>query len=65
MKGRLDRPGQKKEVLKIKYLIVEKTIEEAWLFRLEVANNFYHHHLLPLADFYDMAVGRKKNEIII
>lgn len=63
MKGRLDRPGQKEEVLEIQYLLAEDTIEEAWLFRLEMANNFYYNHIIPLATFYDMAVGRKQIKI--
>ena len=58
MKGRLDRPGQKDNVLHIKYLLAENTIDEAWLFRLEMANSFYKDHILPLATFYDLAIGR-------
>ncbi|BBM86832.1 DEAD/DEAH box helicase [Candidatus Uabimicrobium amorphum] len=61
MKGRLDRPGQQAAILNIKYILVENTIDEAWLFRLEMANNFYKNHILPLATFYEIAIGRRKS----
>jgi len=60
MKGRLDRPGQQKEDLNIEYFIVDDTIEDALLLRLEMANNFHKNYIMPLAEFYDIAVGRKK-----
>lgn len=59
MKGRLDRKGQKDDVLEITYLLLENTIEEAWLLRMEIANGFYNNHIMPLATFYDIAVGKK------
>ena len=59
MKGRLDRPGQKTDTLQIEYILVKDTIEEALLLRLEMANNFYKNHIMPLAEFYEIAV--KKN----
>ncbi len=62
MMGRLDRPGQKSDVLYMEYLVVENTIEEASLFRLELANNFIRNYLMPLAEFYELAVGKRKKE---
>ena len=59
-KGRLDRPNQKSDILYMEYVLTKNTIEEAWLFKLEMANNFYKHHIMPLAEFYDLAVGKIK-----
>ena len=58
MKGRLDRHGQKKNILNLEYILLENTIEEAWLLRLEMTNNFYKNHIMPLATFYDLAVSQ-------
>jgi hypothetical protein len=57
IKGRLDRPNQKAKVLYIHYILLEKTIEEAGLYKLELSRNFYGQHILPLAKFYEMAVS--------
>jgi hypothetical protein len=57
MKGRLARPGQKAAELKLEYLLVERTIEEAGVERLERAQKFHRDHLMPLAEFYDLALG--------
>ena len=59
MKGRLDRPGQKETNLYLEYLLTEGTIEEALLIRLQIANHFYKSHILPLAEFYEIAIGKK------
>lgn len=61
MKGRLDRPNQKSDVLHIEYVIIKNTIEDADLYKLEIAKNFYNQHILPLAEYYKIAVtGRKE-----
>lgn len=65
MKGRLDRPGQKSDRLSIEYVYVEHTIDQGALFKMEMMNSFYKDYLLPLADFYDIAVGRKSGKDII
>lgn len=57
IKGRLDRPGQKSKDLTIRYVLLEGTIEEAGITRLELCNKFYSNYLMPLAEFYDMAVS--------
>jgi hypothetical protein len=62
MKGRLDRPGQEKELLRLEYVLIKDTIEEAWLIRLEMANTFYKNHIMPLADFYDIAIGKNNTK---
>lgn len=59
MKGRLDRHGQKSDQLYLEYILTKDTIEEAWLIRMEIANHFYRNHIMPLAEFYDIAVGKK------
>ena len=61
MKGRLDRPGQTKNVLYLKYFIVEDTIEEALLLRMDIANNFRDNYIMPLGEFYDLAINKKSN----
>lgn len=59
MKGRLDRPNQQNDKLKIEYIYIDETIDRAGMLRLEMANNFYTDYLMPLAEFYDIAVGKK------
>jgi hypothetical protein len=56
MKGRLDRPGQKNDILQLEYILLENTVEEAWLYRLEICNSFYNNYLMPLAEFYELAI---------
>ncbi|AYV78965.1 MAG: DEAD/SNF2-like helicase, partial [Edafosvirus sp.] len=60
MKGRLDRPGQQKDILNLEYILIENTIEEAWLYRLEMAQNFHNKFIMPLAEFYELAVKVNK-----
>ena len=57
MKGRLDRPNQQHEVLHIEYLLYKDTIEEAMIYKLEMAKKFHGHYIMPLADFYKLAIG--------
>ena len=59
MKGRLDRPGQSNNVLNIEYVLIKNTIEDAGLYKLEIARNFYKQHIMPLAEFYKIAVLNK------
>jgi hypothetical protein len=63
MKGRLDRPNQKEDILYIEYILLKNTIEEANLYKLEIANNFYGTHIMPLAEFYELAVLLKNSNI--
>lgn len=65
MKGRLDRPGQDSDILTIEYVYVDKTIDQGALFKMEMMNTFYKDYLIPLADFYDIAIGRKNKQDII
>lgn len=58
MKGRLDRPNQKNDMLHIHYLYIDQTIDRAGKLRLEMANNFYNSYIMPLAEFYDLALNR-------
>ena len=53
IKGRLDRPGQKSSKLFIEYILIANTIDEIDLVSLELANNFYSSHIIPLANYYD------------
>jgi hypothetical protein len=61
MKGRLDRNGQKSNLLYLEYILIENTIEEASLTRLEMASNFYNSYIMPLAEFYEMAIKFNPN----
>lgn len=67
MKGRLDRPNQKSHLLKIYYLLNENTIEEAQLTKLEMARGFYKQHIMPLAEFYKLAIelSSQKEDVMI
>ncbi|KRX07590.1 P-loop containing nucleoside triphosphate hydrolase [Pseudocohnilembus persalinus] len=60
IKGRLDRSGQNKDLLQIHYVVLEDTIEEAGLLRLEMCQQFMNNFIMPIASFYDYAVGRIK-----
>ncbi len=53
IKGRLDRPGQLANKLYLEYIIIENTIEEIDIIKLELSNNFYKGHIMPLANYYD------------
>jgi hypothetical protein len=56
MKGRLDRPGQKCDKLTIDFILLENTIEEASYLRIDLCNKFYSNHIMPLSEFYSLAV---------
>jgi hypothetical protein len=58
IKGRLDRSGQKSKILDLEYVLLDEcSVEEISLFRLDMANNFYNNYIIPIAEFYDMAVN--------
>jgi hypothetical protein len=56
MKGRLDRPGQKSDTMNIEFILIENTLEDGWLLRLEMCNHFYKNYIMPLADFYKICI---------
>jgi len=56
IKGRLDRPGQLKNELTIEFILVENTIEEANIQRLNMCNYFYKNYIMPISEFYSHAV---------
>lgn len=56
IKGRLDRPGQNSSKLFIEYIIIADTIDQIDLINLDLANNFYSSHIIPLANYYDKYV---------
>jgi hypothetical protein len=58
-KGRLDRPNQTHDTLYLEYIYIKDTIDRGGLMRLELANSFYKDYLMPLAEFYDIALGKK------
>nr|AEX62539.1 putative helicase [Moumouvirus Monve] len=60
IKGRLDRPGNKSDNLFIEYFIFKDTIEEGLIIRLNIASQFLHKYIMPLATFYDVSVNYKK-----
>lgn len=57
MKGRLDRPGQNTNDLVINYIVIDKTIENGDYTRLELCNKFYSNHIMPLSEFYKIALN--------
>lgn len=59
MKGRLDRMGQQEKILNIRYILIKDTIEEAGIYRLELANHFHKNYIMPLAEFYKIAIEKK------
>lgn len=60
IKGRLDRPGQKLNTLHIEYFIIQQTIEEGLILRMNIASQFLHKYIMPLAKFYDISLNYKK-----
>jgi hypothetical protein len=56
IKGRLDRPGQKRNDLAIHYFYLDETIEKGLVTRLEIASNFYQNYIMPLAQFYKLSL---------
>jgi hypothetical protein len=59
IKGRLDRPGNKYDKLYIEYVLIENTIDEGLLIRMEIALQFTKKYIMPLAQFYDISVNGK------
>jgi len=62
MKGRLDRPNQLSNILHIEYIYIQDTIDRGGMIRLEMANNFYNDYLMPLAEFYEISLGKTKSK---
>lgn len=60
MKGRLDRPNQKNNILSMEYLLFENTVEDAMLYKLEMSKKFHGQYILPLAEFYKLAIELHK-----
>ncbi len=60
IKGRLDRFGQQSDNLRIEYFIFKDTIEEGLIIRLNIASQFIHKYIMPLATFYDVSANYKK-----
>ena len=58
VKGRLDRPTQVHSVLRLEYILIKDTIEEAWLFQLELGKQFYSEYVLPLSVIYKLATNK-------
>lgn len=57
IKGRLDRPGNKHNNLFIEYFVFENTIDIGLLIRMNIASQFVHNYIMPLARFYDISVN--------
>ncbi|BCS82730.1 helicase [Cotonvirus japonicus] len=57
IKGRLNRHGQKCNDLFIEYFFLKNTIEEGLMIRLNIASNFVHQYIMPLAKFYKVSVN--------
>jgi len=54
MKGRLDRMGQKENELNITFIMLMNTIEEMEYMKLELCNNFYSNHIMPLSELFNL-----------
>jgi len=52
MKGRIDRPGQKKKRLILKILFVENTVEEAEASNIRICGQFVRQYLDPLSETF-------------
>jgi superfamily II DNA or RNA helicase len=65
MKGRINRPGQNATMLYLEYIVIKDTIDEASLISLELASSFYGNYIMPLAELYELAVGKTSKEEII
>lgn len=60
IKGRLDRHGQKNDRLHIEYFVLKETIEMGLILRMNIASQFIHKYIMPLAKFYDISVHHEK-----
>jgi len=60
IKGRLSRIGQQSNDLYIEYFVIEDTIEEGLILRLDIASSFLQKYILPLAQFYDISINYQK-----
>jgi|LakMenEpi03Aug12_release.lakeMendotaPanAssembly.Ray.scaffolds.fasta_scaffold1694889_1 hypothetical protein len=56
MKGRLDRFGQNNKNLYIGYIYLDNTIEIGGIYKIAMANSFYENYIMPLAEFYNIAL---------
>lgn len=52
MKGRVDRPGQRKKNLVLVVLMAEHTIEEVKFSNIHLAGNFFREYIAPVAQRY-------------
>ena len=57
IKGRLDRPGNKSDNLRIEYFIIKNTIDEGLIIRLNIASQFIQKYIMPLAKFYKISLN--------
>jgi hypothetical protein len=56
MRGRLGRPGQQNTALRWVWMVAEGTLEEAKLERNRMAERFHWEYVMPLAEFFEVAV---------
>jgi len=60
IKGRIDRPGQKSNNLRMEYFILKDTIDEGLLIRMRLCSQFVKNYIMPLSKFYDISVNYEK-----
>ena len=60
IRGRLDRFGQSKNELYIEYFVLKNTLEEGLILRMNIASQFVHKYIMPLAQFYEVSVNYEK-----
>jgi len=59
IRGRLDRPGNKKNELHIEYFVFKNTVDEGLILRMDMCNQFIKSHILPLSKFYEVSVNHE------
>lgn len=52
MKGRLDRPSQKNNLLYLYFYVVKDSLHDLSLQKIDMANNFYGQYIMPIAKKY-------------
>jgi hypothetical protein len=60
IKGRLDRPKQEKDTLFVEYFVMENSIEEGLILRMNIASAFMENYIMPLAKFYKISLDHGK-----
>jgi len=44
----------------LEYFVLKNTIEEGLILRMNIASQFIHKYIMPLAKFYDISINYQK-----